>query len=100
MLYLDIMAFYILSVKKMKEKCLECNGNLIRTDSDMVCINCGLIANQIYEKPSIQLINTEGSYRNQYNSISERPSSMKSLGTFLGTYQKRNLIDVTGSALT
>ncbi|MHA1444469.1 MAG: hypothetical protein ACTSR4_06945 [Candidatus Hodarchaeales archaeon] len=84
----------------MKGKCLECNGNLIRTDSDMVCTNCGLIANQIFEKPSLQLINTEGSYRNQYNSISERPSSMKTLGTFLGTYQKRNLKDVTGSALS
>ncbi|MHA1237544.1 MAG: hypothetical protein ACTSQ9_07805 [Candidatus Hodarchaeales archaeon] len=84
----------------------------------MVCTNCGLIANQIFEKPSLQLINTEGSYRNQYNSISERPSSMKTLGTFLGTYQKRNpssmktlgtflgtyqkrnLKDVTGSALS
>jgi transcription initiation factor TFIIIB Brf1 subunit/transcription initiation factor TFIIB len=98
--HLDIMVSYFLSVEKMKEKCMECNGRLIRTDSDMVCTNCGLIANQIYEKPSLQLINTEGSYKNQYNSISDRPSSMKSLGTFLGTYRKRNLMDVTGSALS
>ena len=76
----------------MKEKCIECNGNLIRTDSDMVCTNCGLIQAQIYEKPSNQLINTENSNENQYTAISNRPSSMKTLGTFVGSYQKSNLI--------
>jgi DNA-directed RNA polymerase subunit RPC12/RpoP len=77
----------------MKYRCLECDGNLIQTDSDIVCINCGLIAQQIYEKPSIQLISSEGSYGSQYASISEQPSKMKTLGTFIGAFQKKNFVD-------
>ena len=69
-------------MNEMRTNCRECGGKLIRTDSEMVCPKCGLIASQIYEKPSIQLINTEKSfYGNQYNSISERPSIIKYLGT-------------------
>jgi transcription initiation factor TFIIIB Brf1 subunit/transcription initiation factor TFIIB len=83
----------------MKHKCLECGGNLIQTDSDIVCINCGLIAQQIYEKPSIQLISSEGSYGSQYASISEQPSKMKTLGTFIGAYQKINFVDFSGTQL-
>ena len=56
-LSLDRKTYRVLSVNTMKYKCLECDGNLIQTDSDVVCINCGLIAEQIYEKPTLQLIN-------------------------------------------
>ncbi len=83
----------------MKYKCLECNGNLIQTDSDIVCVNCGLIDKQIYEKPSIQLISSEGSYGSQYASISEHPSRMKTLGTFIGSFQKKNFVDSSGTQL-
>ncbi|MFX0185144.1 MAG: hypothetical protein ACFE95_18840 [Candidatus Hodarchaeota archaeon] len=80
----------------MQHRCQECGGNLIRTESDIVCMNCGLVANQIYEKPTIQLIKTEGSFGSQYGSISERPSGMKTLGTFIGTYRKRLRTDAKG----
>ncbi len=83
----------------MKNRCLECGGSLIQTDSDMVCTNCGLIAQQIYENPSIQLISSEGSYGSQYASISEQPSKLKTLGTFIGSYQKKNFVDATGNQL-
>ncbi len=86
-------------VKRMKYKCLECDGNLIQTDSDIVCINCGLIAQQIYEKPSLQLISSEGSYGSQYASVSEQPSKMKTLGTFIGSFQKKNFVDSSGNQL-
>ncbi|MHA2095312.1 MAG: hypothetical protein ACW98F_11845, partial [Candidatus Hodarchaeales archaeon] len=83
----------------MQYKCLECDGNLIQTDSDIVCINCGLIVQQIFEKPSLQLISSDGSYGSQYASISEQPSRMKTLGTFIGSFQKKNFVDSTGSQL-
>ncbi len=99
MFNLDICVCFILIVNLMRIKCLECGGSLIQTDSDVVCFNCGLIANQIFEKPSIRLINSEGSYGSQYASISERPSSMKTLGTFVGGYRKHPRMDSTGSQL-
>jgi transcription initiation factor TFIIIB Brf1 subunit/transcription initiation factor TFIIB len=93
------MRFKGIFVKRMKYKCLECNGNLIQTDSDVVCINCGLIAQQIYEKPSLQLISSEGSYGSQYASVSEQPSKMKTLGTFIGSFQRKNFVDSSGNQL-
>ncbi len=83
----------------MRQGCLECGGNLIQTESDIVCMNCGLVANKIYEKPTIQLIKAENSFGSQYASISERPSAMKSLGTYIGSYRKRFLADAKGSQL-
>ncbi|MFX1285447.1 MAG: hypothetical protein ACFFB5_17520 [Promethearchaeota archaeon] len=83
----------------MKYGCLECGGNLIQTESDIVCVNCGLVANKIYEKPNIQLIKAENSFGSQYASISERPSAMKSLGTYIGSYGKKFLADAKGSQL-
>ncbi|MFX0050717.1 MAG: cyclin family protein [Candidatus Hodarchaeota archaeon] len=80
----------------MKHRCQECGGNLIRTESDIVCMNCGLVAHQIFEKPTIQLINVEGSFGSQYGSISEKPNSMKILGTFVGSYRKRLRTDARG----
>ena len=79
--------------------CLECGGNLIQTESDVVCMNCGLVANKIYEKPTIQLIKAEKSFGSQYVSISERPSSMKSLGTYVGSYRENFLADAKGFQL-
>lgn len=83
----------------MTPRCLECGGNLIQTESDVVCMDCGLVANQIYEKPAIRLVNTENSFGNQYASISERPGSMKTLGTYVGGYHKRLRIDAKGKNL-
>ena len=60
---------------ELLKKCQECGGNLIQTESDIVCINCGLVANQIYEKPTIHLIKTEKSFGSQYAAISEKPTS-------------------------
>jgi transcription initiation factor TFIIIB Brf1 subunit/transcription initiation factor TFIIB len=86
-------------VEIVRFHCLECGGNLIQTESDIVCMNCGLVANKIYEKPTIQLIKAEGSFGSQYASISERPSAMKSLGTYVGTYRKKFLADAKGAQL-
>ncbi|UCG00580.1 MAG: hypothetical protein JSW11_13240 [Candidatus Heimdallarchaeota archaeon] len=83
----------------MRYRCLECDGNLIQTEADIVCMNCGLVANKIYEKPTIQLIKAESSFGSQFASISERPSAMKSLGTYIGTYRKRFLADAKGAQL-
>ncbi|MFW9855929.1 MAG: hypothetical protein ACFFFG_12810 [Candidatus Thorarchaeota archaeon] len=83
----------------MTSKCLECGGNLIQTESDVVCMACGLVANQIYEKPAIRLINTENSFGSQYASISESPSNMKTLGTYVGSYRKRLRNDAKGENL-
>lgn len=79
--------------------CLECGGNLIQTESDVVCVNCGLVANKIYEKPTIQLIKSEKSFGSQYASISERPSAMKSLGSYIGSYKKNLLTDIRGTQI-
>jgi len=79
--------------------CLECGGNLVQTESDLVCINCGLVANNIFENPTIQLIKAEKSYGSQYASISERPASIKTLGTYVGTYRQSLLADIKGSPL-
>ena len=81
-------------------KCMECGGSLVQTDSDIVCIDCGLISNKIFEKPSLQQVNSINNYGNQYTSISERPSSMKTLGTFVGKYRKHNFIDSLGVNLS
>ena len=86
-------------VDKLKSECLECGGNLIQTESDIVCMDCGLVANKIFEKPTIQLIKAESSFGSQYASISERPSTMKSLGTYIGSYRKKFLSDIKGSQL-
>ncbi|MHA2305434.1 MAG: cyclin family protein [Candidatus Hodarchaeales archaeon] len=83
----------------MKHGCLECGGNLIQTESDVVCVDCGLVANQIFEKPTIQLIKAENSFGSHYASISEKPSSMKTLGTFVGSYKKNFLSDSQGALL-
>ncbi|MFX1546379.1 MAG: hypothetical protein ACFFCU_09235 [Promethearchaeota archaeon] len=83
----------------MKYGCLECGGNLVQTESDIVCMNCGLVATKIFEKPTIQLIKAERSFGNQYASISERPSAMKSLGTYIGCYRKKFLADSKGVQL-
>ena len=99
-LNLDTRVHNNISVDLMKNFCLECGGSLIQTDSDIVCFSCGLIAHQIYQKPSVQLINSEKSYGNQYASISERPSSMKTLGTFIGGYRKQPRMDSSGSLVT
>ena len=83
----------------MNFNCLECGGNLVQTESDLVCINCGLVANNIFENPTIQLIKAENSFGRQYASISERPTNIKSLGTYVGTYQQFLLVDIKGSPL-
>ncbi len=100
MFYLERIVGVRLIGNIMTNQCLECGGNLIQTDSDIVCIDCGLISNKIFEKPSLQLINSRNSYGNQYTSISERPSRMKSLGTFIGRYRRQNLVDSSGIHLT
>lgn len=79
--------------------CPECGGNLIQTESGIVCMNCGLVANKIYENSTIHLIKTENSFGNQYASVSEKPTSMKSLGTYVGSYRKKVLTDTKGSQL-
>jgi transcription initiation factor TFIIIB Brf1 subunit/transcription initiation factor TFIIB len=86
-------------VNTLKCECLECGGNLIQTESDFVCVDCGLVANQIYEKPTIQLIKAENSFGSHYASISEKPSGMKTLGTFVGSYRKKFLSDSQGTLL-
>jgi transcription initiation factor TFIIIB Brf1 subunit/transcription initiation factor TFIIB len=83
----------------MTSKCFECGGNLIQTESDVVCMACGLVVNQIFEKPAIRLINMENSFGTQYASISESPSSMKTLGTYVGSYRKRLRTDAKGENL-
>ena len=75
-------------VVNLSKNCLECGGSLVQTESDVVCINCGLVANQIFEKPTVRLIKTENSFGSQYAAISQRPTSMKTLGTYLDTYKK------------
>lgn len=98
-LHLDILIPHFNSVNTLKHGCLECSGNLIQTESDFVCVDCGLVANQIYEKPTIQLIKAENSFGSHYASISEKPSSMKTLGTFVGSYKKKFLSDSQGTLL-
>lgn len=99
MFYLETRFLSSHKVNILKRRCSECDGNLIQTESDIVCMNCGLVANKIFEKPTIQLIKTENSFGSQYASISESPSTMKSLGTYIGSYKKHNLADVKGSQL-
>ncbi len=84
---------------KLSKNCLECGGILVQTESDIVCLSCGLVANQIYEKPTIHLIKTENSFGSQYAAISEKPSSMKTLGTYVDTYKKKHLADSRGNLL-
>ena len=98
-LHLDILFPQFNSVNTLKHGCLECGGNLIQTESDFVCGDCGLVADQIYEKPTIQLIKAENSFGSHYASISEKPSSMKTLGTFVGSYRKKFLSDSQGTLL-
>lgn len=98
-LYLDMIFIPFNLVNILKHGCSECKGNLIQTESDVVCVDCGLVANQIYEKPTIQLIKAENSFGSHYASISEKPSSMKTLGTFVGSYRKKFLSDAQGTLL-
>ncbi len=83
----------------LKHQCSECGGNLIQTESDIVCVDCGLVANQIYEKSAVHLIKSEGSFGNQYASVSEKPSGIKTLGTYVGSYHKKYLADTKGTLL-
>jgi transcription initiation factor TFIIIB Brf1 subunit/transcription initiation factor TFIIB len=99
MFYLEKIVGAILLGNIMAIKCLECGGNLIQTDSDIVCNDCGLISNMIFEKPSLQMINSTNSYGNQHTSVSERPSGIKTLGTFVGKYRKQNFVDSSGMNL-
>jgi transcription initiation factor TFIIIB Brf1 subunit/transcription initiation factor TFIIB len=96
---LDISFQPLNLVETLNRRCLECNGILIQTESDIVCVNCGLVANQIFEKPTVQLIKAENSFGSQYASISERPSSMKTLGTYVGSYRKHFFSDAKGTHL-
>ncbi len=86
-------------VLNLNKNCLECGGNLAQTESDVVCINCGLVANQVFEKPTVRLIKTENSFGSQYAAISEKPTSMKTLGTYVDTYKKKYLSDSKGNLL-
>jgi transcription initiation factor TFIIIB Brf1 subunit/transcription initiation factor TFIIB len=83
----------------VEDSCSDCGGPLVQTESDIVCRNCGLVVNQIYEKPAIQLITTDRTYGRHYASISERPSTMKSLGSYFGAYRKNLHTDGRGNRL-
>ena len=83
----------------MKNKCEECNGDLIQNDSVYVCNNCGLIANKIIEQKSIVYSKEEEMTNGQYVALSEHPSRLKSLGSFMGSYGKRYLHDSRGMNL-
>ena len=96
---LDISYHSFLLVNTLRYDCSDCGGPLIQTESDIVCKNCGLVADKIYEKPALQLIKTDRSYGSTYASISKRPSTMKSLGSYIGAYRKNLLTDIQGSQL-
>ncbi|MHA1213901.1 MAG: hypothetical protein ACTSR2_03280 [Candidatus Hodarchaeales archaeon] len=83
----------------MNYKCLECGGNLIQTESNIVCTKCGLVVTNLFEKPTALLLNTEKNYRNQYTAISQKPDHIKTLGTYLGSYRKQITTDLQGHPL-
>ncbi|MHA1974983.1 MAG: hypothetical protein ACTSW1_18480 [Candidatus Hodarchaeales archaeon] len=83
----------------MNYNCLECGGNLIQTETNIVCTKCGLVVTNLFEKPTALLLNTDKNYKNQYTAISEKPDHIKTLGTYVGSYRRQITSDMQGHPL-
>ncbi len=95
----------IISFKKIGElvpdSCPECGGKIASNSYEMICNECGLVINTIFNVSSFVFKNTHmGSKTSkQYVSLGERTDFIGGLGSFIDYENSKRLKDTTGKLL-
>lgn len=76
--------------------CPECQGKLVTSRSDLVCSECGLVIDKIYQHGLYSISNSEynkTTNSKQYVSIGKKIESVDGLGSYIGFFRSRYFYD-------
>jgi len=85
------------SLMDNRDFCSECGGSIIKSNSDYVCSNCGLVYNRDVIVRDASTINSPFCSSNNYQG--DRPNMVDGIGTYIGHYGNWNLKDSKGNSI-
>ena len=82
------------------QKCEECNGSIVETVSDLVCVECGLVVSPKFVDDQYQIHEVLDGSVSRFMSPGQRKHIVDDLGSFVGYYgQWKHLADYRGRSI-